>query len=179
MLGNIVKIRIKKTCSRTITFTVHPCLRFEIKLHSIWLKKQICRHIKWPEQYILVFVLMMKTFQISKAQLSIPYVYIRLTVHHFFETIECDQPRWENFTRMYFWWSNRIWLHQSSKPEPDLRSNGSPFVILGYIFMRLCVLHGTLRCRLMFDSEESPHLDQDCFLRDIHCVGNVLKMYFR
>ncbi|XP_028406295.1 rho GTPase-activating protein 32-like [Dendronephthya gigantea] len=35
------------------------------------------------------------------------------------------------------------------------------------------------KIRLMFDSEESPILEQDCFLRDIHCVGNVLKMYFR
>ncbi|CAB3985921.1 rho GTPase-activating 32-like [Paramuricea clavata] len=35
------------------------------------------------------------------------------------------------------------------------------------------------KIRLMFDSEESPNLEQDCFLRDIHCLGNVLKMYFR
>ncbi|XP_046852157.1 rho GTPase-activating protein 32-like isoform X2 [Xenia sp. Carnegie-2017] len=35
------------------------------------------------------------------------------------------------------------------------------------------------KIRLMFDSEESPDIEQDCFLRDIHCVGNVLKMYFR
>ena len=39
--------------------------------------------------------------------------------------------------------------------------------------------HIDVFCRLMFDSEESPILEQDCFLRDIHCVGNVLKMYFR
>lgn len=35
------------------------------------------------------------------------------------------------------------------------------------------------KLRLAFDGEEPPDLLKECYLRDIHCISSLLKMYFR
>lgn len=35
------------------------------------------------------------------------------------------------------------------------------------------------KLRFAFDGEEPPDLLKDCYLRDIHCISSLLKMYFR
>lgn len=35
------------------------------------------------------------------------------------------------------------------------------------------------KLRLAFDGEEPPDLLKDCYIRDIHCISSLLKMYFR
>ena len=33
--------------------------------------------------------------------------------------------------------------------------------------------------RLAFDGDEAPDLLKECYIRDIHCISSLLKMYFR
>lgn len=47
------------------------------------------------------------------------------------------------------------------------------------VSLNVSLMYISIVFRLLFDSEESPNLEQDCFLHDIHCVGSALKMYFR
>ncbi|KAJ7373464.1 Rho GTPase-activating protein 32 [Desmophyllum pertusum] len=35
------------------------------------------------------------------------------------------------------------------------------------------------KLRLAFDGDEPPDLLKDCYIRDIHCISSLLKMYFR
>ena len=36
-----------------------------------------------------------------------------------------------------------------------------------------------LLSRLAFDGDEPPDLLKECYIRDIHCISSLLKMYFR